>query len=94
MRTRRRRYSQSELNDLASRGPHPRQNETVREYLENGWRVYQTETRGGTTIVMMQRGDMFGVMYPNGRFIRPLAPPQHSRFYNRPRRVTCYKHSR
>jgi hypothetical protein len=72
MRTRRRRYSQSELNDLASRGPHPRQNETVREYLENGWRVYQTETRGGTTIVMMQRGDMFGVMYPNGRFIRPL----------------------
>lgn len=69
---RRRHYSQAELNSLACRGPHVKQNETVLQYLAAGWSVYRTETRSGATIVCMQRGEMHGVMLPNGRFIRPL----------------------
>ena len=72
MRRRGIRMTQEELNATAQRGPHPRQNATVRQHIDEGWLVYRIETRGDTTIVCMQRGSMFGVMYPSGRLIRPL----------------------
>lgn len=68
----RRRYTQEQLDEAARRSPHPKQAAAAAKYLDDGWHVCQTETRGGCTVVMMQRGEMFGVMYPNGRFIRPL----------------------
>jgi len=70
--TRRRHYTQEQLNELALQSQHPKQAAAARQYLDAHWNVYRTETREGCTVLMFQRGEMFGVMLPNGRFIRPL----------------------
>jgi hypothetical protein len=74
MHKRRHYITQEELNAAALNSRHPKQAKAAAEYIAAGWHVYQTITDGGgstSMIVFLQHGEMFGVMYPNGRCIGP-----------------------
>lgn len=79
-RTRNHYCTEEQLTEQAKLSPHPKQAAAVAEYIENNWHVYAIKSEGNCQVVCMQRGEMFGVMYPNGRFIRPLVGQKSANF--------------
>ena len=64
--------SPAELNALALNSQHPKQAAKCKELLDFGWRCYGTETREGVMIAKMTHPEgTFGIVFPNGRLIRP-----------------------
>lgn len=64
--------TQAEINLVALNTPHKPQRGKVQDCLANGWNVYKVEARRNAYIVMVMRGEMFAVLWPNGKMVRPL----------------------
>jgi hypothetical protein len=67
------RITQSELDAQALNSKHPKQAAEAAKMMDANWLVYKTTTdlESGAMVVMLRHpAGTFGVMYPNGRFLR------------------------
>ncbi len=65
------RMSQDELSIYAYSTPYAPQRVKLQEAMNEGWKVYQVQAKRGGWLVSVKRGEMFAIIWPNGRFQRP-----------------------